>query len=191
MTGDDLVTHGRVVTRARPVLRPLCELRRRRDWVLVGTLRGALLGGLLPATYGVVFVVLRTWQSTTEPAYEGQTSVSYPNTPGGAWGYAVVTVMYIGLLLAIASGGAAAVGLVAGATIGIACAVVDGVSGRRVPPCTTATAVIAAVTAVTYPWLAGTTLRDLDPDLWVFLVAVPMGLGLLSLVALPLRRSPT
>ncbi len=179
------------MTSVRSVRGQFCELRRPRDWLLVGTLRGALLGGLLPAIYGVAFVVFRTWQSTNAAPYEGQTSVSYSNTPGGAWGYAVVTAVYVALLLAIASCGAAAVGLVAGATIGVGCAVVDGVVGRRLPPCVTAAALIAAVAAVTYPWLAGTTLRDLDPDRWVFLVAVPMALGLLSLLALPLRRSPT
>lgn len=178
------------MSRARPVLRPLCELGRARDWVFVGALRGTLIGGLLPATYGAAFVVFRIWQSTSEPPYDGQTSVSYSNTPGGAWGYALVTVVYVGLLLVIATSGAATVGLVAGATIGIACAVVDHVSGRRITPLAAATAAIAAVAAVTYPWLAGRTVRDLDPDPWVFLVAVPMGLGLLSLLALPLRRSP-
>ena len=190
MTGDGLVTRSRLVRRARPLLRPLCELRRPRDWVLVGALRGALLGGLLPGTYGVAFVVLRTWQSTNAAPYDGQTSVSYPNTPGGAWGYAVVTVVYVGLILVVVSSGAATVGMVAGAVIGAGCSVVDAVTGRRVPPWVTAAAAIAAVTAVTYPGLAGRTLRDLDPDPWVFLVAVPMGLGLLSLLALPLRRSP-
>lgn len=176
------------MSRPRAATRPLREIARAADWPLVGALRGALVGALLPSIFGAGLVAYRYWESTNEAPYQGQTSVSYQNTAGGAWGYAVISLVYVGVLLTVASGGAATVGFVVGGSIGLACAAIDALLGRRVPPFVVAPLVMAGVAAATYPALVDRTLFGLDPDPWLLLVAGPMLLGLGSLCVLPLRR---
>ena len=83
-----------------------------------GALWGAVIGALAPLVVGATLAVHHAWMTANEPPYEGTTSVSYQNTPGGAWGYAVVSVLYLGIVVMIVTSAAASVGLLVGAVVG-------------------------------------------------------------------------
>jgi MFS family permease len=129
--------------------------------------------------------------SETEPLPDGTTTMS-TQTPLQAF----AGLVFLGILVGIAASFGAVVGAVVGTATGGAIAALDAASARRLPAWLLAVvATIAAgwlVQHVAIGWVP--TSRPLDPgaeQAWRLAFACPFLLGLLSLVVVPLVRTPS
>jgi hypothetical protein len=176
-----------VLTAARDLARDVGSVG---GWLRVGAVRGAAIGVLTPPVCALVGMVV-VLTAEPEPLPAGTTTMS-TQTPMQALAGLALLALYVAI--------AASFGFVVGAAVGAATAglagALDMASARRLPAWLLAGVATAAagwvVQTVAIGWIP--TSRPLDAGAekaWRLAFACPFVLGLLSLVLVPLVRTPS
>ncbi len=165
------------------------SIRGLSDWLLTGLVRGAVAGALTPIIAALVALpVAVLWPR--QPLPPGTTTSSSAGTSPLA---AFSALMYVSILLMIASSIGSSVGATIGVVAGGAGGAIDALTRRRIAPA----AIGGCVVAVACIFAIGVTLMLLDRQrdrtssgdaAALALVALPFALSAMGLVVAPLRR---